>query len=360
MKLLNKTILLISPEPWSHIFVSKHHYATILSAKGNKVYFLNPPTNDTSCKQTDFENVFTVNYKGFIKGLRFLPPLLQRIFIRQKLKELQKLCKVNFNIIWSFDNSVFFDFSALPKEVYCISHIVDLNQDFEFEKAGRTANLCIGLIPAIVEKFSGINKNVIQITHGVNLFDDNVEPIVLPGQNKGKAVYAGNLNMKHIDWKLLHKVTIQFSRQLDFIFVGDNHDKIDNKYKKKVSEQNNTFFIPKVNYKELYRYLSSADILFLAYLPSYDTDCALPHKLFEYLQTGRIVISNWINSYYEIIAQVDILCSSGDEEYILNFNRAIKTIDIEGKNPVKVKNIEFAISNSYDNQISKIENYINF
>lgn len=358
MNLKNKNILLISPEPWNHIFVSKHHYATHLGLLENQVFFLNPPSNETSCKTTDYKNVFSVQYKGFVKGLRFLPPFIQRIFIRQKFKALQKLCGVDFDVIWSFDNSVFFDFSALPNQIYSISHIVDLNQNFKFKRAAKTANLCIGLIPEIVKKLKRHNKNTIQITHGVKLFENNVETINLPGRNIHKAVYAGNLNMKHIDWELLYKVTIQFPQQLDFIFIGDNHDKINNSYKKKILELNNVFFLPKVNYKELYQYLSSADILFLAYLPTYETDCALPHKLFEYLQTGRLIISNWINSYSEIVTYVDILCSNNADEYILNFKRAIETIDFDEKNTVNERNKEFAISNSYDNQINKIEKFI--
>ena len=37
----NKTILLISPETWGPVKVSKHHYANYL-AKANQVYFFNP------------------------------------------------------------------------------------------------------------------------------------------------------------------------------------------------------------------------------------------------------------------------------------------------------------------------------
>jgi len=39
----HKTILLISPQSWGNMFVSKHHYALELARAGNTVYFLNPP-----------------------------------------------------------------------------------------------------------------------------------------------------------------------------------------------------------------------------------------------------------------------------------------------------------------------------
>ena len=41
--LRNKTILIISPQAWGKMFLSKHHYAIELAKRGNAVYFLNPP-----------------------------------------------------------------------------------------------------------------------------------------------------------------------------------------------------------------------------------------------------------------------------------------------------------------------------
>ena len=39
MILKDKSILIVSPEPWAHLFVSKHHYAVHLAQRGNKVFF---------------------------------------------------------------------------------------------------------------------------------------------------------------------------------------------------------------------------------------------------------------------------------------------------------------------------------
>ncbi len=47
MILDNKVILIISPQAWGKMFLSKHHYAIELAKLGNEVYFLNPPDNDT-------------------------------------------------------------------------------------------------------------------------------------------------------------------------------------------------------------------------------------------------------------------------------------------------------------------------
>src|SRR5947208_1346282 len=149
MKLKNKNILLISPEPLDHIFVSKHHYATHLAKRGNKIFFLNPPGNFDSISNTHFEGVYSVSYQGFPAGIRFYPSFLQKKIIKRKFNHLQRECNIRFDIIWSFDNSVFFDFSALPSHVIKISHIVDLNQDFQTQKAAITADYCFCTTEAI-------------------------------------------------------------------------------------------------------------------------------------------------------------------------------------------------------------------
>ena len=55
--LTNKTILIISPQGWGDMFISKHHYAIELAKKGNTVYFLNPPGEGGAVKPGSVEIV---------------------------------------------------------------------------------------------------------------------------------------------------------------------------------------------------------------------------------------------------------------------------------------------------------------
>ncbi|MBA4054335.1 MAG: hypothetical protein C0490_06460, partial [Marivirga sp.] len=154
----SKKILLISPEGWNHLFVSKHHYAIELS-KHNKVFFLNPPSKEFSIVKSKYDNLWVVDYTPFIKGLRFLPRFLQLYFMRRKFKRIQKLASSQFDCVWSFDNSVFFDFSFLPKEMLKISHIVDYSQNFQFSQTASSADICFGVSQNIVDRLLASNKN---------------------------------------------------------------------------------------------------------------------------------------------------------------------------------------------------------
>ena len=52
MNLENLNILIISPQKWGKMKLSKHHYATTL-AENNNVYYLNPPSNKNNKKNTN-------------------------------------------------------------------------------------------------------------------------------------------------------------------------------------------------------------------------------------------------------------------------------------------------------------------
>src|SRR4030081_3223301 len=70
--LKNKTILLISPQGWGPMFLSKHHYAIELAKRGNTIYFLNPPGEGHDSKNSvritplpDAEGLYLVTHQLF-------------------------------------------------------------------------------------------------------------------------------------------------------------------------------------------------------------------------------------------------------------------------------------------------------
>src|SRR5690606_2306919 len=129
---------------------------------------LNPPTKKNLISLTEFDNLWVIDYLPFIKGLRYLPGFLQRKLIKVKYNQLQKLTNIRFDIVWSFDNSVFFDFSVFPKSILKISHMVDMNQNFQIAKAAKTADICFGTSSPIISRLNLYNKNSFFINHGFN------------------------------------------------------------------------------------------------------------------------------------------------------------------------------------------------
>jgi hypothetical protein len=353
--LKDKNILLISPESWDHIHVSKHLYAIHLGRRGNRVYFLNPPGKVWRTVDTQFSNVVSVHYSGFPMGLRFYPRTLQRFFIRRSYYDLEALCKCRFNIVWSFDNSVFYDFSSLPGDVLGISHIVDSVQDFQFQKAASTATLCIGVTKSIVERMRRHNPKSFFIHHGYYVRPNSVS-IELPGNHPIRVGYAGNLNLKYIDWNLLDTVTASHC-EVGFYFVGpyeENQEAI-----RRLKGRSNTYFMGQFPSEYLDGFYSQMDVLLLCYLADdYPDQLANPHKMMEYLGSGKVIVATATREYAELASRRLLVMSSNNWEFSDKFSRVLQ--DLETWNALDLQELrrQWAFDNSYDRQLDRIEEII--
>lgn len=351
--------MLISPEPWDHIFISKHHYAIHLGKRGNKVFFLNPPSKEDALLQTTYENVFSITYKGFLTGLRFLPSFLKKIFIKEKFLSLQKLCSVKFDIVWTFDNSVFFDFSALPSEVLKINHVVDLNQDFQTEKAATTADFCFCTTEQIKNRLLRYNSKVFKVNHGFNNIISTFASVILPGKSKIKALYTGNLAIPYIDWNLIKRIVIE-NPNIDFILIGPGQDDTSIKeYYHQLSQRDNCFFIGKVNAEELQSYYARADLLLICYKQESQSDqVANPHKVMEYLGSGKMIVATYTGEYINLCnANLMLMCERNDE-FMGIFQKALNELIIWNSNERQQLRKAFALDNTYEKQLQRIESVI--
>ena len=354
MQLNHKNILLISPEPWNHIFVSKHHYATHLGLRNNKVYFLNPPANKEEVITTAYENVWQVNYKGFPKGLRYYPESLQKYFTKCKFEKLQELCEIKFDIIWSFDNSVFYDFSALPKCLLKISHIVDLNQNFQMDKAANTADLCFGVCTPIVEKLKTYNINSFFINHGGQPCIKEGK-VSLPGTNNLKAFYAGNLDIPYIDWRIFKEV-ISRNSEVDFILAGPWLKK---EVKEDIQSFSNTYYVGSLKTEEVKYYCIAADLLLLFYrADEFPEQLSNSHKMMEYLSSGKMIVATKTQEYIKLVEEGLFLMAKENMEYPQLFKYAIQELASWNSRDKQQARQAFAMENTYDKQIDRIESLI--
>lgn len=355
MKLNNKNILLISPEPWDHILVSKHHYAIHLGKKGNKIFFLNPPGNLLKIEDTEFENIFNLKYQGFLKGLRFLPGFIQQKQIMKVYTELERLCENKFDIVWSFDNSVFYDFSALPDSVLKICHIVDVNQDFQTKYAAETANICFGVSAPIINRLASYNSNTHFINHGCKSPNEKESKIKLPGTNSIKAFYAGNLDIPYIDWSLFNRVVAK-NKDVDFVIAGPWHK---GKTKEYLSVFSNVYYTGRLSFEELTNYYSAADILVIIYkADEFPEQLSNAHKMMEYLRSGKMIVATRTMEYEALAAEELILMSKKNQDYPKIFQSAIKDIKKWNSKERMDARKAYAEENTYDKQIERIEQYL--
>jgi hypothetical protein len=360
MTLDDKCILLISPEPWDHVFVSKHHYAVHLGKRNNKVFFLNPPGKNWNASASGLTNVTVVDYPKFPPGLRYYPRFFQRMFIRQKFEELQRRLKVTFDVVWSFDNSVFYDFDALPENVLKILHIVDLNQDFQSAQAASTAQFCFCTTELIRTRLIQFNPRSFKINHGFNAVT-SVQRKTLPGKSNVKALYSGNLSMPFMDWSLINRIVADHA-EVDFIFIGPaandfSEDEPQHTFKRKVFSADNVFSIGRVDADVLPSYLASADILLVSYQEKYRDDQANPHKIMEYLGSGKIILATSTDEYNHL--SMPVMANVDYKKFSEAFTEICNDIAMYNTPELSEKRKAIAADNTYVRQIERIEEKIN-
>lgn len=340
----NKIILLISPEPWKHLFVSKHHYAVELARQGNTVYFLNPPSDRYAVSPTVVEGVYEVDYAPFVKGLRFMPRSLQKFYFTRKFRTLQSLTAKQFDIVWSFDNSVFFDYSFLPDRVLAINHIVDYSQNFQFERSVRTADICFGLSDNIVSRLKAFNPESYLIGHGLSALHEEI-PVELPGKNMVKAMYAGNLDNQYIDHATLFAL-IDRHPEVDFIFYGSGGSS----WKKR----ENMFLQGKVPNNVLMSYLRKADILLMTYdWKNHREQLTNSHKILEYLYSGKVIVSSYFSDYAD---KKHLIQMADDHTTIADlFARTLKSLGEMNSVQHQQQRHRFAALNTYRERLHEIE-----
>ncbi len=351
-------ILIISPEPWNHIFVSKHHYATHLAKMGYSVYFLNPPSRSWK-KQTDkSHNVMIIDYTGFPSGLRFYPTLFRELVTKKVFDKIENFISSKIDILWNFDSSVFYSAKLISSETKKIFHRVDLNQNFNDSIAGKNSDLCVASSSVIYEEMSKYSNSLIQINHGVNTEQKKLSHNI-PGANSNKAIYAGNLSLKYIDWNAIYNCIIQ-NETVDFIFIGPNHDNFDldnnptEEFKEKSYNLPNTFWVNPIESSCLQSFYKEASVLFLAYRDQFYKQVSNPHKMMEYLLSGKPILATYTIEYKHI--QDIIYMTKTNNEFGSAMKDLFKNYSYWNSPYLIEKRKSLAFENTYEKQIQRIFN----
>jgi len=350
---LNKSILIISPEPWKWQHVSKHHYAITLSKKGYGVYFLNPPQEELKniiILKTEYKNLHQIEAPQAFKGLRFLPKIL-RVYITSKwLKNLEKVINSRIDTIWLFESSRFYDME-FAKDRLKIYHQVDTNQDFHIKEAASSADICFCVTDYIKRDLLPYNKNIFKISHGINL--ENKQGSLLKKQlenfnpNKLNIAYIGNLDAYDIDINILYTI-IKENPNVLFHFIG-TYSKEKNTYKT-CEKFNNIIWWGRVESDLIMPILAKVDITLLTYLVAEQS--ANSHKLLEYFYSGKVTVATYTDEYKDKRYLLEMVDSS--TEFIEKFKMVVQNIAIYNSDEKQKERIMFAKDNTYKKQLSKI------
>ncbi|MBF9059799.1 glycosyltransferase [Rhodobacterales bacterium HKCCSP123] len=347
------TILVISPEPWDGHFVSKHHYARELSRRGHRVLFHGPPVNSgpmrlVSVTDTPGE-LFVLHAPRVAPGLRFMPPILRRALEAYWLRQVERLAGARVDVVWNFENSRFFDL-RFAGERLTIYQQVDLNQEFHPEVAARTADHVFCTTGWIKERLGAVRSDVRIVHHGVQ--SGPIDPSSEAGlfaPDKVNCVYAGNLSMQYLDRELILRCAETYPTAIFHFFGGF---KTEDEFRNRLAAHPNVRLHGKVDTRRMLPILSNADILMVTYQKAHFRDQANPHKMMEYMMSGKVTVATYTGEY-DRVGDLLVMCAP-DADYVKLLGQVINDIEIWNTPELMNRRRAFAADNTYSRQLDRI------
>jgi len=376
-----KTYLLISPQPWGKMYLSKHNYAIELAEAGNKVFFLNPPTYKKFTSKLDLTvkeelpNLFLVNYtlSETVYVLRFkAKPMYDFIIHHSLIKGLNGLAR--FDELWCFDPNIISRLNGLNAKKKLL-FIVDQHNNSSLRKLTRDADGIATISTLIMDTFAFSDKPKLLLNHGLNktftrLAKERLKKgLVNEAGNPVKVAYVGNLLQgNRMDHETIKKIVAQ-NPDVEFHIYGPYEER-DNTLGSTLSEELKLFiaFLKESSNVRLHGILPQSKLAvdmqgmdaFLTcynYLTDYNksSNC---HKIIEYLSVGKACISNRIITYENTEGLLEMPVEYTNENLPQLFRQVITNL-AEFNSPQRQKRrIEFALENTYEKHIETITGFI--
>lgn len=322
--------------------------------------FLDPPSNQRMLivgPSGVHANLQVAQGPVVARGLRFYPPWLRRLLERRWLSRLEHVWGRRIDIIWSFENSRFFDlrFAANRIKIY---HQVDFNQDFHVRTAARTADVCFCTTDFIQRRLASHNSHVFKIHHGTADFALTRPALAMQHNSLAydgpQAAYIGNLDIRYLDIDLLAEVVCR-NPTVRFHFIG-SYSK-DGGLWRRCGDLQNVVWWGRVDSQMIPSVIALCDVLLCVYrADEYREQLASPHKFMEYFASGKTVVATYTDEYKDKRHLVEM--ASEGESFLAVFDRVISNLSEYNGDARRAARIAFAAENSYDKQVDHTLNIV--
>ena len=378
LDLRNKIILIISPQNWGKMFISKHHYAIALAKRGNEVYFLNPPDNHKwrirgASKRIVIEKLNKypgLNLIGhqlyFPYKIRFHAKGIYDFLMKKQVKDILHAINKPVDIIWSFDLGNLYPLYLFGKKPFKIFHPVDEPGDKTAIRAANGSDIIFSVTREILEKYHHLPVPGHFINHGLAEYFLNPSDINKPNGKNIQAGLSGNLLRQDLDRKSIVQI-IRENPAIIFNFygtyeitdsnIGGSEDENTRSFIRSISSFPNVILHGVLPAFELANAAQIIDIWLICYDIRKDQSRGTNyHKVMEYLSTGKVIVSNNITSYQgrnDLVRM--ILSRENNEELPALFKETIQRIKEFNAPDNQSIRVEYARQNTYDKQLDKIE-----
>lgn len=376
--LQDRTILVVSPQAWGNMFISKHHYALELARRGNRVYFLNPPGEGGADKKKRVEIVpsgivpelyFIRHSLWFPYNLKFHVLPLFHFLMRGQVRRILKAIGREVDIVWSFDLGNLYPFRLFGRGPLKIFHPVDEPLNPTAIRSAEGADMLFSVTREILDKYKGYGLPAYFINHGVAA--DFLLPVdVRAGTGRPVRVgFSGNLLRKDVDREIFMQI-IRENPHVHFECWGSYKDNQSNiggvadaamaRFVADLESQANIILHGPVPSSHLAKAIHKMDAFIICYDVRKDQSRGTNyHKIMEYISTGKVIISNNVTTYRSEPDLVQMVESREDNTHLPElFKRVIRDLDRHNSPYLQEKRINFARDNTYQRQVERIESVL--
>ena len=372
----DKVVLVISTERWGKMMLSKHHYATELSERCRRVYFLVPPDDGVIggveiSALNDKKNLFLVRHSTWFPfSWRFL---LRKAGLEKVCMWLQAKRILNqvgsVDIVWSFDVVPLYENLNWFKGSVNIFHPVDQMSTHAKRLMSRSAHIVFSVSDYLLKGFPEQVPRYF-VNHGLSRAFEDLAKNRLTEKKKeryGKirAGYVGNMLSGKCFDKVIFRQVIEKNPHVEFHFwgparpsdsnVGAVSDEDTNSFISFLKNKNNVILHGVEKPDKLARAMQIIDVFILLLDNRYDANNGSnSHKLLEYLSTGSIVVSSLVSTYAEKNDMI-VFANENAGDYVDKFSYVVANINHFNCSELRQKRIQFALEHTYSKQLDRIE-----
>lgn len=377
-----KTYLIISPQPWGKMYLSKHNYALELCEAGHQVFYLNPPQPKRGGWgaginiSPEKENLWVVEYAlpGIMHHLRFKARAIFDLLINSMVvKKVARIAK--FDEVWCFEPNLFSDITRFGARKNLL-FIVDQHSNLTLQKLASKCDGIATISKPIMDYFAFSDKPKLLLNHGLNKNFTKLAQAILPNiaayqtRETIRVAYVGNLLQgNRVDYQTMEKIVTENPSVEFHIFgpyeqnrntLGSTSNPELERFISKLQKTKNVFLHGILPQNELATAMHTMDVFLTCYnyLTDYNrsSNC---HKIIEYLSTGKVNVSNRIISYESTPGLLEMPEEYTNENLPSLFKSVISELELHNSPEKQRRRIEFALANTYGRHVETINKFLN-
>ncbi len=377
--LRGRRVLLISPQAWNGLKLSKHHYALELASRGSEVFFLNPPSKTgfrPRVSRGPRPNMWLVDYEHISRGRRLLPTLVNDAIESLQAGIIQRALGAPVDVVWSFDPARFTVLTEFDAQLHFF-HAADRVEPEAVRRIGASAVAVISVSDLILDDFAPTGIPRFFVNHGLaeeyaGLAREHLARLSggpeCPASPPLKVGYVGNLLRPDIDHSAFSRIVRENADMQFHLWGPHEYSALDWKHPgvpevldfiSFLGQRTNVIMHGLKPPAEVAAELFGMDMLLTCYDPRREMNRASNnHKVLEYLSTGKPVVTNHVSTYVRrgipegLLCMPDTLDNSGLPAL---FRRTVETLDEWSTAEKQQQRIRFALANTYAAQLRIID-----